>query len=138
MLSTVIILFSSVSTCIFSLEGPAEIPHAEMQGWMDMSSDTLYLKHKSGEPLNINEMEIVLTVNDQRHVFSSGYIYSNLTAYDKCWEIGEQVTIDIGEECGISVKEGDCIDLYLIHVPSKKMIQKMSVTIIGASINGTG
>ncbi len=138
MLSTVIILFSSVSICILSLEGPAEYPHAEMQGWMDTASDIVYLKHKSGEPLNIEELEIVLNVNDQRHLFSSEYIYSNLTVYDKYWEIGDLVTIDIGEECGIPIKDGDCVDLYFIHIPSKKVIQKMSITVIGSSVNGTG
>lgn len=127
MLSIVIILFSSVGSCLFSLEGPEEFPHAEMHGWMEMSSDTLYLKHKSGETLNVNELEIVLNVNDQRYPFSSENISSKLDGKNY-WEIGDVITIEIGSECGVTIQQGDRVSLYLIHVPTSKVVQKMYVT----------
>jgi FlaG/FlaF family flagellin (archaellin) len=120
LIGLVVIFFSFIGVFVFSYNSPDDIPHADLQVWMDETSDTVYLKHRGGEALSGNEIKVVVMVNGTRNEFSPENVSAKL-GVDGVWEIGDVI------EIGIPIENGDTVNLFLIHTPSNNVIQKMDV-----------
>ncbi len=121
LIGLVVIFFSSIGVFVFSHNSPDDIPHADLQVWMNETSDTVYLKHRGGEVLSGSEIKVVIMVNGTRNEFSPENVSAKL-GVDGVWEIGDVI------EIGIPIENGDTVNLFLIHTPSNNVIQKMDVT----------
>lgn len=127
LLGIVVIMISFEGAFVFSRSGPDDLPHASLQEWMDTSEDKIYLKHCTGEPIKIEEMEIAANINGNRHTYNSSqaYIGAGNNGY---WELGEVLEINTSSEWGLNIKDYDEIDLYVIDTPTKELIQKARLT----------
>lgn len=126
LLGIVVIMLSFEGAFIFSRSGPDDLPHASLQEWMDTSDDEICLKHCTGEPIKIEELEIVASINDKRYVYNSSKAYKE--SEDGYWETGETLEINTSSEWGVDIKDYDEVNLYLIDTPTKELIQKSRLT----------
>ncbi len=123
----VVIFVSSLGVSVFSHSIPDDIPHADLQVWMNGTSDTVYLKHRGGEAIPGDEIKVVITVNETRNEFSPENVSTKL-GEDGVWDIGDVIEIGITDEWGITVESGSAVDIFVIHTPSDNVIQRMDVT----------
>lgn len=127
LLGIVVIMLSFEGAFIFARGAPDDLPHASLQEWMDTSENKIYLKHCRGEPIKIEELEIVANINGKRYVYNSSNAYTE-TGNNGYWELGETFEIDTASEWGLDIKDYDEIDLYLVDTPTKDLIQKSRLT----------
>lgn len=127
LLSIVVIMLSIEGAFIFSRSGPDDLPHASLQEWMDTSENKIYLKHCTGEPIKIEELEIAANINDKRYVYNSSKAYTG-AGNNGYWEFGEILEINTSSEWSLDIKDYDEVDLYLIDTPTKELIQKVRLT----------
>lgn len=127
LLGIVVIMLSFEGAFIFSRGAPDDLPHASLQEWMDTSEEKIYLKHCSGEPIKIDELEIVANINGNRYVYNSSNAYTE-TGNNGYWELGEMIVLDASSEWGLNLQDTDEIDLYLVDTPTKELIQKSRLT----------
>lgn len=125
LIGIMVIMLSFEGAFIFARSGPDNLPHASLQEWMDTSEDKIYLRHCTGEPIKIEEMEIAASVNGKRYVSSKAYTGAGSNGY---WELGEELEINTSSEWGLDIKDYDEVDLYLIDTPTKELIQKSRLT----------
>lgn len=123
MTTIAVILLSSIAVFIFSYDGPADIPRTQVNEWMDVSNDKIYLENSGGEFINIEALEIVVNINGTRYNYSSPQIYANL-GNKNSWELGDRIKINTSSEWNLHIKKEDEIEIYLIDKPSKKVFQR--------------
>ena len=127
LIGIVVIMLSVEGAFVFSRGGPEDFPHACLQEWMDTSTETIYLKHCSGEAIRTDELEIVANINGKRYLYDSPEIYENL-GNKSHWELGEVLVINASSEWGLDLKDYDQIDFYVVDTPTKELIQKVELT----------
>lgn len=129
LLTGIVVLFvSMISVFVFSIDRPADAPHADLQVWLDETSDTIYLKHRGGEPLAVDELKVVVLVDGTEMVLSPENVSAKLGG-NESWMMGDVIEIGVMADWGISIESGDPVDLLLVHMPSKQVIQQMAVTV---------
>lgn len=126
LLGIVVIMLSFEGAFIFSRGAPDDLPHASLQEWMNTSEEKIYLKHCSGEPIKIEELEIAANINGIRYVYNSSKAYAE-TGNNGYWELGEMIVLD-ASEWELDLKDYDKIDLYIVDTPTKELIQKSRLT----------
>ncbi|MCC4769805.1 type IV pilin [Methanosarcina sp. DH2] len=127
LLGIVVIMLSFEGAFIFARGGPDDLPHASLQEWMDTTEDTIYLKHCSGEPIKVEELEIVASINGTRYVCNSSEVYTG-AGNNGYWELGEVLEINASSEWGLNIQDYHEVDLYLVDTPTKELIQKSRLT----------
>lgn len=125
----VVIFISLIGVFVFSHDGDAgspNSPNADLQVWLNGTSDTIYLKHRGGETLSADELEVVVLVNGSEIVLSPDNVSAKLGGSES-WKMGDVIEIGVWDEWGIHIESGDTVRLFLVHSPSKKVIQQMDV-----------
>lgn len=123
----VIIMLSVLSVSVFSMKGPDDIPHVNVQEIMDTSNDTIYLKHDGGEPISTEDAKIIVNINNRGYEFNSSQIYESL-GNSSVWKIGDIIEINTRDIWGVDLKNKDKVELFLVDVPSNELIQKCTLT----------
>ncbi|TAH65840.1 MAG: type IV pilin, partial [Methanosarcina mazei] len=67
----VVIMLSALGVAVFSMEGPDDVPHTNVQEILDISNNTIYLKHNGGEPVSTENFKIIANINGMRHEYTS-------------------------------------------------------------------
>lgn len=124
--SIAVILVSSIAIFISTYDGAANVPHTQVREWMNAGTDTIYLEHSGGEFLETEAFEIVVNINEQKYIYSSASIYSNLNRSN--WQLGDRIEINTSREWGVDIKDEDEIKVFLIDTPSKRIIQYLTVS----------
>jgi FlaG/FlaF family flagellin (archaellin) len=127
MTTVAVILLSSIAMSIFSYGGPDDIPHTQVNEWVDIETDTIYLENSGGEFIDVESLEIVVNVNGVRYTYSSSNISENLGNKNN-WELGDRIEINTSSEWNLHIEEEDEVDMYLIDKPSKKVFQKLQLS----------
>ncbi|MDD3041420.1 MAG: type IV pilin N-terminal domain-containing protein [Methanosarcinaceae archaeon] len=130
MTTMVVIALSGVGAIVFSYSGPEEIPHPDVHEGASVFSDTIYMRHCGGVPIDIGELEIKLNVNGFQYVCSPDSLFQNLGK--SRWEFGDELRIDTRAEWGLDLKKNDSIRVYLIDIPSKQLIYKFEFSAFGS------
>jgi FlaG/FlaF family flagellin (archaellin) len=123
----VVIMLSLLGVFFFSQEGPADVPHTDVQQIMDTSNDTIYLKHNGGEPISSRDAEIIVNINGKKYVYTPSQIYESL-GNTNVWKVGDTIEINTMNTWTVDLKNDDEVELYLVDIPSKELIQKSSLT----------
>lgn len=120
---------TTVALFVFSRSAPAYIPHVDVQQRVDGASDILYLKHSGGEAVDTRNMLLIVSVDGQKKVLSdteiSGYLGKSY------WEAGDVLSIDMYDKWGLRLDSDDCVEVFLVDVGSKKLIQRGSMPMEG-------
>lgn len=127
MTTIAVILISSIAVFIFSYDGAADVPRAQVKGWMNAQTDTIYLEHGGGEFIDTEALEIAVNINGDRYTYSSPQIYANL-GNKNSWELGDRIEIDTYSAWTRDIKEEDEVNVYLIDKPSKKVFQNLRLS----------
>ncbi|WP_410510409.1 type IV pilin N-terminal domain-containing protein [Methanosarcina hadiensis] len=131
MTTVAVILIGSIAVSIFSYGGPDDSPHTQVNEWIDVETDTIYLENSGGEFIDTGDLEIVVNVNGIRYTYSSSNISENL-GNKNSWELGDRIEINtssnISSGWNLNIQEGDEVDIYLIDKPSKKVFQKLRLS----------
>ena len=127
MTTVAVILISSIAVSIFSYGGPDDIPHTQVNEWIDVGTDTIYLENSGGEFIDIGDLEIVLNVNGSRYTYSSSNISENL-GNKNSWELGDRIEINTSSAWTLHIEEDDEVDMYLIDKSSKNVFQKLQLS----------
>jgi FlaG/FlaF family flagellin (archaellin) len=127
MTTVAVILLSSIAMSIFSYGGPDDIPHTQVNEWVDIETDTIYLENSGGEFIDVESLEIVVNVNGVRYTYSSSNISENLGNKNN-WELGDRIEINTSSEWNLQIEEEDEVDMYLIDKRSKKVFQKLRLS----------
>ena len=127
MTTVAVILLSSIAMSIFSYGGPDDIPHTQVNEWVDIETDTIYLENSGGEFIDVESLEIVVNVNGVRYTYSSSNISENLGNKNN-WELGDRIEINTSSEWNLHIEEEDEVDMYLIDKRSKKVFQKLRLS----------
>lgn len=123
----VVIMLSALGVTVFSMEGPDDVPHTNVQEIMDISTDTIYLKHNGGEPVSTENFRIIVNINGMKYEYTSSQIYENL-GNSSVWKIGDTIEINSMDTWGVELKNSDKVELFLIDTPSNELIQKSTLT----------
>ena len=123
----VVIMLSVLSVFVFSQDGPADVPHTDVQEIMDTSTDTIYLKHNGGEPISPEDAEIIVNINGKKYVFTSSQIYESL-GNSNVWEVGDTIEINTMKSWGVALNNNDHVELFLVDTPSNELIRKSTLT----------
>lgn len=123
----VIIMLSVLGTFVFSMEGPDDVPHTNVQEIMDISTDTIYLKNTGGEPVSTEDFRIIVNINGIKYEYPSSQIYESL-GNSSVWKMGDTIEINSKDTWGVDLKNNDKVELFLVDAPSKELIQKSTLT----------
>ena len=123
----VVIMLSVLGVFVSSQDGPADVPHTDVQEIMETSTDTIYLKHNGGEPISPEDAEIIVNINGKKYVFTSLQIYESL-GNSNVWEVGDTIEINTMKSWGVTLNNNDEVELFLVDTPSNELIQKSTLT----------
>ncbi|MDD4330853.1 MAG: type IV pilin N-terminal domain-containing protein [Methanosarcinaceae archaeon] len=124
----VVLMLGTLGLFVFSnLQPPPQTFNFDVEGWANPASSTLYIRHCGGEEIDVEKVDIVITINEDKRKESLENI-SKVLEKKGYWELGELVEIDMSKKWGIKVKEGDCLNVYIINKESTQLIQKLSLS----------
>ncbi|KKG11439.1 type IV pilin N-terminal domain-containing protein [Methanosarcina sp. 2.H.A.1B.4] len=123
----VVIMLSVLGVSVFAQDGPDDVPHTNVQEIMDISTDTIYLKHNGGEPISTEDAEIIVNINGRKYEYNSSQIYENL-GNSSVWKIGDTIEINTMSTWTVNLQNNDRVELFLVDTPSNELIQKSRLT----------
>ncbi|WP_340817903.1 type IV pilin N-terminal domain-containing protein [Methanolobus sp. WCC4] len=139
-----VIAFSVVAVSVFSYMDPQEQVHADIQGWVDVDSDTVYLRHAGGERVDIIKTRVLLDINGTRREVSSSEL-ETIKGSD-IWDLGETILINTSQLWSVDIGEDDNVALIMLTTNSNLVIKSGTLlgedqgvgSYSGGSGNGTG
>ena len=123
-----VIAFSVVAVFIFSQAGPQEKVHADIQGWVGVDSDTIYLRHAGGEAINILQIGLLLDINGTRREITAQEL-AQIKGNDN-WVLGETIMINTSDLWTYDIGRDDNIAVTLLDTGSNLVIK--SGTLLGS------
>jgi len=130
MIAVVVLAFSSIALTVFSDGGamnPPHTPHTDLQENIDTGTDTVQIFHSGGEAIDLEAINIILSVDGQQAEFNMSDFEvrkpdGNLST-DSILMLGDYILINTTGS-GLNMTAGDAIDMYFVHTPSQQVIQK--------------
>ncbi|WMW23222.1 type IV pilin N-terminal domain-containing protein [Methanolobus mangrovi] len=127
MTAIAVLAFSVVAVFIFSYASPQEKVHADIQGWADVDSDTIYLRHTGGETIDVSGIRIVLNINGTRRDLTSSELIQ--IKGNTAWNLGETIRINTSELWSDSIGQNDYVGIVMITTDSNFVLK--SGTLLG-------
>ncbi|TGC06936.1 type IV pilin N-terminal domain-containing protein [Methanolobus halotolerans] len=124
-----VLAFSVVAVFIFSYAGPQEKVHADIQGWVGVDSDTIYLRHAGGETIDIPRIRVLLDINGTRKDLTPSEV-EQIKGNDH-WVLGETIRINASRLWSYDIGQDDYIAVTLISTDSNLVIK--SGTLLGSA-----
>lgn len=121
----VVIAFSIIIVSLFSYLGSDKKVNADIDGWVDIDSSTIYLRHLGGETIDLNTVRIIFNLNGTRYDLSSREI-TDIASSDK-WNLGEVIPFNTLSLWNITVNENDYIGMVLLQTGSNTVIKSGSL-----------
>ncbi|NOQ33510.1 MAG: type IV pilin, partial [Methanosarcinales archaeon] len=56
MIAISVVVFGLLVAIVFSYEGPADRPQADIDGWVDVGTETVYFRHGGGELIDVKDL----------------------------------------------------------------------------------
>jgi len=122
-----VLLVSSIAIFVSTYDGAVDVPHTQVKEWMNEKNDRIYLEHSGGEFLKTEDFEVVASINGTRYVYTSDEIYANLNN-SSSWGLGQTIEINTSSKWGIDIKDENEIKVFLIDIPTKQVIQQLTVS----------
>ncbi len=131
MTAIAVLAFSIVAVFILSYASPQEKVHADIQGWVDVDSDTIYLRHTGGETIDVSGIRIVLDINGTRRDLTSSELVQ--IKGNTAWNLGETIGINTSELWSDSIDQNDYVGMVMITTDSNFVLK--SGTLLGDASN---
>ncbi|MDW7732233.1 MAG: type IV pilin N-terminal domain-containing protein [Methanolobus sp.] len=124
-----VLAFSMVAVFIFSQVAPNEKVHADIQGWVGVDSDTIYLRHAGGEPIDIPQLRLIIGINGTGRELTPSELEQ--IKGNTQWVLGETIRINASQLWTYDIGQDDNIAVTLIGTDSNLVIK--SGTLLGSS-----
>ncbi|MBP1908618.1 type IV pilin [Methanolobus bombayensis] len=135
-----VLAFSVIAVFIFSYLESDDIVHADIDGWVDVNSDTVYIRHTGGESIDLNKVEVVLNLNGTRRDLSSSQLEQIIGS--NSWNLGQTIVIDADVLWNTTINEDDYVGMILLQKDSNFVIESGSLlgeeTGIDSGTSGNG
>jgi FlaG/FlaF family flagellin (archaellin) len=132
MVAVVVLAFSSIALTVFSDGGamnPPHTPHTDLHENINTSTDTVQIYHSGGEAVDLEAIEVILSVNGQQAEFNMSDPRVEVRdpdgniSTDGVLMLGDYIVINTTGSV-LNMTAGDAIDMYFVHAPSQQVIQK--------------
>jgi len=127
MTAIAVLAFSVIAVFVLSYAGSPEKVHADIQGWVDADTNTIYLRHAGGQTIDIPDTRIMLNVNGTMRELSPTEVL--ILKGSSIWQLGEVVSINVSSLWGDSITPGDHISTTILSVSTNMVIK--SGTLLG-------
>lgn len=115
-----------IAVFVFSYAQSQESVYADIQGWVNEDSDTVYLRHAGGQAVDISGTLIILDVNGTRRELSSSNLV-NLKG-SSIWQLGEVISINVSGLWGDSINSDSYISTTILDVNTNMVINSGTLT----------
>jgi FlaG/FlaF family flagellin (archaellin) len=131
MTAIAVLAFAVIAVFILSYASPQEKVHADVQGWVSVTSDTVYLRHAGGQVIDITKSRMVLSINGTRRDLTPSELEHIIKSTH--WKLGETIIINTSELWGDSISQDDHIAVTMVNTDSNLVIK--SGTLLGDAQN---
>ncbi|WP_292484813.1 type IV pilin N-terminal domain-containing protein [Methanohalobium sp.] len=122
MTAIVVLAFSVLSIFAFSYLDITEKPHVDVDGWVNVESDVINLRHSGGEVVDTKDMKIIISLNNstRKEIVSDGIgsIYNKNT-----WRLGDVISINTSSKWNEDIKQNDYVESTIVHTKSNIVIE---------------
>ena len=130
MITIAVVAFGLLVAIVFSYKGPADSPQADIDGWVDAGTNTVYFRHGGGELIDVGDLKIILNLNGTSVELSPADL---ALIYGKPgWGLGDAIEIDTFDEWGITIDEDDYVGATIVHTGAGVVIQ--TGTLLGEEV----
>ncbi|MDD3245826.1 MAG: type IV pilin N-terminal domain-containing protein [Methanosarcina sp.] len=116
-----VLSLGSLFVFVNSIDTPVDSAHLAVEEWIDTSSDTIYLHHVGGEPIDTKDLKINVNIRGTNHMYPSANISENLGG-KSFWDLSDVIEINTSEEWGISILNEKDVTVKLINSDSREII----------------
>ncbi|HIH94602.1 TPA: type IV pilin [Methanosarcina acetivorans] len=132
----IVIAFGSLFVIMTYIDKPVDSTRLLAEEWIDAPSDTIFLRHAGGEPIDTKDLKINVQINGTNYVYSSSNISENLGGQG-FWELADVIQIDTIQEWGIGIENEEGIDVKLVDTSSKEVLPKYRIGFSPESSTGS-
>jgi PKD repeat protein len=125
MTAIAVLAFSVLAVFVFSYLESDSAVHADVDGWVDVDSDTIFLRHSGGESIDLDKVEIILNLNGTRRDMSSSGLKQILGSGS--WHLGQTIEIDTDLLWNTTINEDDYVGMILLQTDSNIVIESGSL-----------
>ncbi|WP_292464520.1 LamG-like jellyroll fold domain-containing protein [Methanolobus sp.] len=125
MTAIAVLAFSVIAVFVFSYVGADERVHVNIGGWVDVDSDTIYIRHTGGEQVDLNKVQVILNLNGTRQDISPSQLVQLFG--DDSWYLGETIMIETDALWNTSINEDDYVGIILLQTGSNIVIKSGSL-----------
>lgn len=129
MTAVAVLAFSVLAVFIFSSATPQEKVHADIQGWVGVDCDTIYLRHAGGEPIGVPQLKVLLDINGTRREITPQQL-QQIKGND-LWVLGETILINTSGLWSYDIVRHDHVAVTLVSTGPNLVIK--SGTLLGNS-----
>jgi FlaG/FlaF family flagellin (archaellin) len=130
MITIAVVVFGLLVATVFSYNGPADRPQADIDGWVDVGTNTVYFRHGGGELIDVEDLRIILNLNGTSVEISPADL---ALIYGKPeWGLGDTIEIDTLGVWGITIGEDDYVGATIVHTGAGVVIQ--TGTLLGEEV----
>ena len=104
-----------------SVDTPVDSTHLAVEEWIDTSSNTIYLRHVGGEPIDTKDLTINVNIGGTNHMYPSTKISENLGGKSS-WGLSDVIEINTSKEWGLSISDEKDVIVKLINSDSKEIL----------------
>jgi PKD repeat protein len=125
MTAIAVLAFSVIAVFVFSYVGADEGVHVNIGGWVDVDSDTIYIRHTGGEQVDLSKVQVILNLNGTRlDIFPLQLVQ---LFGDDSWHLGETIMIETDALWNTSINEDDYVGIILLQTGSNIVIKSGSL-----------
>ena len=125
MTAIAVLAFSVLAVFVFSYLESDSAVHADVDGWVDVDSDTIYLRHSGGESIDLDKVEIILNLNGTRRDMPSSELKQILGSGS--WHLGQTIEIDTDLLWNTTINEDDYVGMILLQTASNIVVESGSL-----------
>lgn len=145
MIAIVVLAFSSIAVLTFTniAVNPPHIPHTDFSEKTNTDDDTIIILHNGGEAIDLKAIKIILFVNGVQNVFNLPGLNNpdprieirhldGSSSADSTLMLGDFIVLHtnpetVSNQTKIDMSSTDLIEMFIVHTPSKQVIQKVTL-----------
>ena len=112
MTAVAFLAFGVIAVFVLSFQGTT-MPHVDIDGWVDVNDDSVYIRHSGGNTVDTSYIRIILNLNGTRKELSPDDVYAILKS--STWGLGDTIVINTSQLWSITISEDDYVDVTIVH-----------------------
>ena len=112
MTAVAFLAFGIIAVFVLSFQGTT-MTHVDIDGWVDVNDDTVYLRHSGGNNVDTSYIRILLNINGTGKELSPDDVYAILGS--STWGLADTIVINTSQLWSITISEGDHVDGTIVH-----------------------